>query len=317
MIKYIFIASNFALYITIPKNPLVDTIFRNQGWLNAWYGFDILSLHSNAFRRITLILGLIGLVNLVVGIALTFRNKLVGWMTITPLLTLLFPALSLPFANYLAEVSPNAILAFHRVIFEIPSCLALISICAIPINFRIITNFIPPSVKTEFLKRLPPFSIFPAYCLKYSIPFVCLLLTALPARYPYCNRIWNILSVTPADLVMKPVLTDFYKNINPQVYYSIKNTLVIASSGVSVALQSYAPIETLFNSQERLLHGPPRRSPSLDFARIDQIGQSIYQYRQPILYWPKYTNLITPQSHAGYLSQHWNPTEVALAYTFK
>jgi hypothetical protein len=315
---FLLIAASIALVLYWPVQPPVNTVYRTQTWLNVWFGFDIFSPTSNAGRRVIIILGIIGLLNVGAGIILACRNHIVGWLTITPLLVLELPLFSLPLANYLAKISPEVILVFHRLIFAIPPGLALVTLCATLSKQPVANWFSPRSIVQKggsvHWLRFPAFSASLPICTMIA---GCLLLVCMPASYPYCNRAWNIFSVTPDDLKMKSLLTDFYQN--PKREMSLRNPpiFVVANSGVSVTLQSFSPIGSLFNSQERLLHGPPPRSPSSDLVRIEKSLETPLLHGQLIYYWPKPTFTFTPQSHAGFLSQHWNPAEVALAYTAK
>ena len=60
-----------------------------SGWLTPWRGFDFFSPASAAHVRAMAVLGWLGTLNLVAGLILLRRNRLEGWLTVTPLLILM------------------------------------------------------------------------------------------------------------------------------------------------------------------------------------------------------------------------------------
>lgn len=109
-----------------PKHPGIASTLQPAGWINSWYGFDLISTSSASFKRALQIIGAFGLLNLGAGIVLLRRNHIAGWLTVGPVLALLLPFVAVPFANYLAAIGPSQIIIFHRLLFAVPSGLALV-----------------------------------------------------------------------------------------------------------------------------------------------------------------------------------------------
>ena len=298
---------NVGAMLLIPLNPSVELFFRTRGWINAWDGFDLFSYGSSAARRMILILGISGILNLVAGLFLWRRNRLVAWLTLTPVLALQLPLLTLPLLSFFAGQNPEGIQVFHRLFFAIPPGLALVVGGGAALDWMT-KRFAEQSRggESRFSAQAIPFGVL----VMISALFVC-----GPAQYPYCNRLWNNWSMTPKDFAMTHVITNFYddKDISPAVRRP--DTIVVASAAVSNALQSYFPVRTLFSSQERLMHLPSPRTPAQDLVRTELAAQSqppgVKIIRVPL----GPTATYTPQSYAAYLSHHWNPAEVAFAAT--
>ncbi len=92
-----------AVVLWLPRDPALASSLRSQGWLTAWYGFDLFSPGSPAFDRSFHILGAFGVVNLLAAIVLVSRNHPAGWLTIAAPLMLIAPCTAIPFANALVE----------------------------------------------------------------------------------------------------------------------------------------------------------------------------------------------------------------------
>jgi hypothetical protein len=112
-----------------PRDPAIDQIYRPQGWLTAWYGFNLFAFKLPVGDRMLQIVGAIGLGNLVAAIFLLRRNSLVGWLTLTPLIGLSLPFIAIPFVNSLVKhAGVPDIITYQRMLFAIPPSLALIAL---------------------------------------------------------------------------------------------------------------------------------------------------------------------------------------------
>lgn len=282
------------------KHPVLDEVYRSTGWLNFWYGFDVFSPASNATNRMILIMGLAGLFNLAAGIFLIRRNHIAGWLTLAPILALQLTFISIPLANAFAKSSPAGIVAFHRLFFAIPAGLALAALGQ---------QMFARVDRGETAQALASASL-----LIRHVPFGLILLafgyfTLAPPSYPFCNRLWSNYAVLPADLEMRDVLMSFYQlETRPP-------TLVIASAAVSNALHSYEPIESLFSSQERLMHLMEPRTPAADLMRIRRFVESDVTNPAAVYLPPQPYLAFTTRSDTAFMTRHWNPVELSLAHT--
>lgn len=295
------------------RNPLIDSFYKANGWLNAWNGFDLFSTHSYAARRTMLILGGLGLLNLVAALALLRRNHIAGWLTVVPILSLQLAFLSIPLVNIFARASPDGIIAFHRLFFAIPAGLALVVHGQHLFDSAWLRAFLTRKVSGRGLASPRPCCPGSAGALPFLLLLLVLFyLVVTPTRYPNCNRIWNAWSSVPMDLRMSNVLVDFYGN--PAHQSGTSRTFVVTSAATSNVLQAYAPISSLFSSQERLLHLPQPRSPSADLMRIEAFKSPVGSVLPFIVVPPQPGFVFTPQSLTGYLSGHWNPVEASLGH---
>jgi hypothetical protein len=174
-----------------PRNPAIYSTFRAQGWLNAWYGFNLFSWPSPAADRMMQILGLVGLANLMVGVFLLRRNSLIGWLTVGPVIGLALPVVAIPFSASIA----GEIIAYHRMFFATPPNLAIVMIARL-YCVGIYRDRLSPS------RREPPTLRFAGIAVG-----ICLCVFVLiPSPGPWFNRTWQVLAVTPADLTLQTVV---------------------------------------------------------------------------------------------------------------
>jgi hypothetical protein len=120
------VALSVAAVLWFPRDPSLAGYVRD-GWLTPWYGFNVFAFSLPVGDRTLQIVGVLGLVNLATGLLLLRRNSLVGWITITPLLALSLPLIAIPLADLLAKHGDLInIITFQRMLFAIPSGLALV-----------------------------------------------------------------------------------------------------------------------------------------------------------------------------------------------
>jgi len=232
-----------------PRHWMIDAAYRRFGWMNAWYGFDILSVGSGAFERTTQIFGVAGLANLVAGLWLLRRNNIVGWLTIIPVAALLSPLVAIPFANQLAE--DNSIIVFHRMFLGVPCGLALVCVAQHPIGRRNHSASSPRPIRRS------------------SLGAALLTLVALTLLSPAGSsfiRLWHLLAPTPHDLQAHPV-----------VVAALSDT---AQTRSSMPLRLVAPdsIATVFNTVEPTVYPFKQRTtasiPSKNLDLLTDLARS-------------------------------------------
>jgi hypothetical protein len=195
---------SIATVLWFPHNPALDAVYRPQGWLTAWYGFNLFTPSSPAFDRAMQILGAFGVINLVPGLWLASRqNHIVGWLTVMPVLALALPCFALPLAHVLAsQTRPENIITFQRFLFAVPMGLALVAVIphwaqSAARNGTRAINSQKPSVRSYSL-------LATRYSLLIPFSLLLALLTVLPAGKSSYNHFWHSMQITPDDLQLKP-----------------------------------------------------------------------------------------------------------------
>jgi len=171
-----------------PRHPTIDAVYRPGGWLNAWYGFNFFTWPSPAADRAMQILGLLGLINLGAGVFLLRRNHVVAWLTALPILALALPVVALPFANKLAASSTVEIITFHRLLFAMPSGLALM-LCISQQTTRKITA---PNNSSQWVFA--------------GLGLLIMAVVSVSPQSNTNNRLWNLVSATPQDLQLQSIV---------------------------------------------------------------------------------------------------------------
>jgi len=260
-----------------PRDPAIDQLHRRDGWFTAWFGLKVFAFSLPVGDRTLQILGLFGLINLAAGLFLLRRNHVVGWLTITPLIALSLPFIAIPFASALAQHGgPVNIVTFQRMLFEIPSGLALVALGA---QWWQGARSKEQGTRTEVSQEetepkksnqesgvwsfagfsVSRFSAFPHFRFSSALPspfsFLLLALAALvliPANGPCYNRFWQALMVPPDDLTMKPiVLSADSAAVRPR---SAKHPKLVATAAVASVFAAIAPRQ--FPSSERQIAQP-------------------------------------------------------------
>jgi hypothetical protein len=222
-----------------PRHPSVDAVYRTQGWLTAWYGFDF-SWSSLAGDRAMHIFGAFGLANLVAGIILLRQNHVAGWLTVGPVVMLMLPCVALPIATRLAAASTSEILTFHRMFFAIPGGLALA--CCLS---RWTAKLAVPS--SDAVGRL--------LALGAVVLLAASLVGLAPARPAY-NRLWNLVSAPPQDLQLGPLIT--LAESSAANLRSVGNYRLVGPDAVAYILNATYP--RLFPIRERIIGQPVAES---------------------------------------------------------
>ena len=205
------IGLSVATVFWFPRHSALDEIYRSQGWLTPWYGFNLFSLGSPAFDRAYQIIGAFGVINLGVSLWLLRKNHLAGWLTAMPVLALGLPCFALPLAHVLAtqSSSPNNIITFQRFFFSVPLGLALVTV--VSNHDRMVKNIFRCSDPTSCGKRgkLSIFSLqtstvgaWPVLC-GAVIPIALLFSVTLSPSHSAYNRLWHSFQVVPDDLQLR------------------------------------------------------------------------------------------------------------------
>lgn len=191
--------ASVAVALWLPRHPAIEEMYRAQGWLAPWYGFNLFSAASPALERSMHILGTVGLANAAAALLLiASRNSIVGWLTLLPVMALTLPCIALPFANWLAaNGSAGSIVVFHRILFAGPIGLALVALTSawckgrhLPANEAPPGSDAPPGIPLPIRNMIGPGLLIGAL-------FMSMVLTPGAGAY---NRMWHGLQVTPADL---------------------------------------------------------------------------------------------------------------------
>jgi hypothetical protein len=280
---------SIATVLWFPRHPALDEVYRLQGWLNIWYGFNLLAWPSPASERMMHILGLFGLLNLVAGsILLLRRNHVIGWLTLSPFIALSLPFVAIPYANEIAD----SILVYHRMFLAIPSGLAVVLLARETLTKRRLTSF-----RRTVLGGL-------------LLPGILLFLLLPSPGIPFSNRAWHFLGRFPSDLSLHP---------------QIQDAATLGQSGLNSRLgqklTTNEPMDFIFGSIGNPRLATPDNRRILE-ATAQQPSERINRYFKKIspipiaraTYLPAVLAVTTPVSMSAALSQHWLPQEVALSH---
>lgn len=285
-----------AVIVGYPRSATLDEVYRPQGWLTAWYGFNLLP-SSPAFARVETILGTVGLLNLAAGAWLLARNHVVGWLTLFPILALCLPCVALPFASVLSTHGPDGIVTFHRPLLGIPAGLALVTLGMWAFKL----SDAPGAGASRFGPGLV-----------YAMILISGLgLCLVPAGNPSFNRTYNALMRTPADLTMGHVLIAV-DDLGPVTAAPTSSPAFVGSAGVSYLNYSTGRRNDEYPWQDRSINLLPQEKNTLAQTRIISLARS----HRPVVFLPQWaTQLFTPASPTGFLSGHWPANFVAFEHT--
>lgn len=246
---------SLAMLAWLPRHPLVSGEFRTEGWLSAWYGFQ-LTWPSPASDRAQQIIGAAGVLNLLFGLLLLRRNHPAGWLTVLPVMALILPCVGLPLANILAAKGGSLeIVTFHRMLFAIPSGLAMI--CWLREAHRRNLRTCGSGGARERLARFGFTAAAGASVLVVAVPLT-----------RYDQRSWHLGAVVPGDLQLRPAL-EIVQGAVPALRSSeLERPLAVGPSTAflfsTLVPERYAPVA-------RLLGQAP--APHLERAVIAVQGQ--------------------------------------------
>ena len=230
----IIIILTFGMKLWFHENPIVNQEYVRSGLINKWYGFNIISSNSIALERIIQILGIFGILNLTMGLMLISRNNVAGWLTVTPVITLLLPFAALPFIKFtsptvIKSINLSDILAFNRMLLEIPSGLAIIYI----FKYFILSKYKIYNIRGGNSSVFNP---------RLVLIFILAIFTTLPNSTTIYNRLWNSLEKVPDDLSMKNLVRDII--IYSYTHSQTDNSIWLTSSDLGFIIYSVTNITT-------------------------------------------------------------------------
>ena len=281
------IISSVAVVLWYPRHSAIDLIFRPQGWVTSWYGFNLFALNSPASGRTLEIIGTFGFLNLAAALLLLRRNHLAAWLTLVPGLLLCLPCVAIPFASALAAQSGERnIVTFHRMYFAIPTGLALVCL---------------GSYLFERKSAKLPQGVAPLLSAESLAIGIVAILTVVSPGYPTYNRFWNSIAATPADLRMEHVAAAF----RPKVLQLTGNDTppLLTTEDIGSMLRSVGIANVNFSVR------------SIGIAISEVANNTISSFNYPpyhgsLLFIPSWRELYTHNSLAGKISGHWPPSQV-------
>ena len=296
-----------------PRHPLIDSLYRPNGWMSPWYGFPVLQPGTPGFDRAWVIIGAFGGLNLLAGLWLVLHNRIEGWLTLMPVLLLSLPVVAIPFASVLAgstEVSEGGyVMAYHRMLFAIPCGLAACALIGRALE-RV------PGGSTGAIPPHPSSQIKPGFAIMVgSLAFF----TLLPAGGPALNRMYNGLMIPADDLAMRHVLAsakamELRNNVlaapsaSRLAEVSIENSRLLANPAVIYVLSAcgavYAP-----NAEKNLVSHL-----AISATQYAEIVRT-HGRTEPTLLFPAVAVSFSTLSSTASLSGHWLPNSVALDHS--
>ena len=239
------LAANILFLRLYPRSAIIET-YRVIGFLNSWYGFNILDFTSGAGDRMMQIVSFFGLVNLAAAFLLFRLNHIIAWLTILPLGMLLLPCIAVPLAQSLARHGgDDNIITFQRMIFAIPPCLALV--CFVP-QLRYGWDMVRSCLIRKPLSDIAPsgFSTEAPRAVQLLLNngffvFTCLVLIAgmvVRSSSPSYNRLWNASASMPDDLQLRDIFSQ-YEAVKPRFHGNHDSKIITTKIGTAL-LSSYS-----------------------------------------------------------------------------
>ncbi len=248
------IVLSVAAVLWIPRHPAIDGVYRPQGWLTGWYGFNLFLFTSPAFEKFSQILGIFGMMNFAIGLCLLRRNHIVGWLTIISALALVLPCFALPLTQLLASGGgTNSIIVFHRMFFVLPTGLALAAVIDIWTRNSTGVNECRMVIDKSASQRTYPSFIRTVLASPKirSLSLTCALplaLTLLCIEALSHHRFWQGLQVTPADLQLRSLVA--YSTLNTITQIPDEDTLRIDIQLGTEVQEAFSPKVMLFGSRQ-------------------------------------------------------------------
>jgi hypothetical protein len=175
---FLFTTAIFYLFLHLPIFPefrdTINPIWDSKEWLFGYGGFKLFSMDpqiNNASGRMLQILGAVGSLNLLIGIYFIKHKKLVGWITFSPVLLLLYPPFAVCLTYLLSKY--NQIVVFHRLLF------------AIPMGFCLVFSLQLLSFKKLKIRYFKSYILTP-------ITAMLFILLSLPNKIHYFGRFQNV-----------------------------------------------------------------------------------------------------------------------------
>jgi hypothetical protein len=246
-----------ALFLWLYPRPAIIETYRAQGYLNSWYGFNVLNLTSPAGDRMLQIVSAFGLGNLAAALFLR-RNHVIAWLTATPVVTLSQPCFAIPFSIQVNRVGGDLnVITFQRLLFAIPIGLALVCLVA-----RL--THTPPKDKLSNRRHPFEFTLITSTCL------ILAALTTVPSSQSTYNRIWNTYVVVADDLRLRDIFNQ-YAAVKRQLLNSPESRVITVQAGSALLPNA---TDLIVANQFRMIGLPAIDSivASLDLLGFDAIN---------------------------------------------
>jgi len=279
----IYIILNLLSILYFKNNDCIKALIISNEYISCLYIFKIYNVNSQAFEKFWQILGVFGSINILLSVYYLFKNKLIGYISIVPIILLISPFFVLPLCVFICndgkQYNTDYILIYHRILFSIPPGLSIIL-------------FIYEFEFSGYLK-------YKKYLL---IIFVFLFIFIPPDKYGY-NRFLNLFSRLPSDLKSIPTFAEqqFYINYN-NFSKSRNNVLGAGRIANTFASMNYS----LYQCTGRILLNNSEHENTFKLRRIEDVDY--YD-----IYYVDYTSIYTPMSYMAYYSKHWSPYYISLS----
>jgi len=229
------------------------------------------------------ILGLIGILNIIASIYLIIKNNIIGWISLFPIILLLYSPFSAMLGLYLIN-TPDGISIFNRILFSIPANLSL--------SYVVYELFILLSIRNKLYS-------------KYFITIIIYIILITPYNKFGYNRIYNSIVQVPDDLAGLNWIYD-HNYLTKRAY---ENHSYIITSTNSDILFKYKALgfNTVYPSERVFWFDKIQYNSRLYDHFYDNINNGIYII-------DKWDDYYTPYSINGLLSGHWIPTNGSIFY---
>jgi hypothetical protein len=207
--------------IWFPRHPALDEVLVPSGWLTSWYGFAIFSPHSHACERALQILGVFGIANLVAAGWLLYRNHIVGWLCLMPIVSLALPFITIPYASVVvASTAADNILTFHRMLLSSPAMLAIVAVFSSTASQGILARAICEKATSALAVALAAFMV-------------------ASGSFPQYNRFWHSLVIPPSDLNLTEFCSQYEKASSTA--HGTDSRIYVIAPPIGSALQAINP----------------------------------------------------------------------------
>ena len=267
-------------YILMPQN--IYYTYVKKGILNSWYGFNILSYTSISFECSMQILGLFGIINIIASMFLIFKNHIVGWLSIMPILLLLQPIFICTFIK-LSSPDPHIL---NRSFLIIPSGLALIYTIYLYRNL-IFKLFYTNSYNNSYFQYI-------------LLIIILLYFTVIPEKFMY-NRFWNAIAIVPKDISYN--LLNYNSSINPYIHKDLINKEVLTTYYAGYVLFATGNLNITLRGRSFY------NNSIINTNSIYYIKNRIINNNDNVIVIPSWSAFYTPFSLAALTSNHWLPQE--------
>lgn len=286
------LGSGIGVFYFVPEiaaEPLV-----RDGWLNSWFGINLLDPSSPAFESALELLGGLGTINVCAGFLLVRRRPILAAMTIGPVLVLLHPAAGWLTATTLATASSAGVAIYHRLFMAIPAGFALAGFAALVLQARRRTALASNNAGV------------------IAAALLVAVLATIPPSGPWFNRMWHATVRVPSDLTLQKMTEDLRVHVGGPA--NDPGMFVVGPAAAIFAFEMMQPHRSPFMPiyEYRLYRHPHSRAPDEDLA-VTEAYLNNPAVSELILLQPRPTAFFTPASIAALLSRHWNTCEPALS----